>query len=119
MIGGKNSIKIRLITIAEKDQKLAQLAKIAETRRINRMNSELHLRLKEDSEALKIAINGDPIRLQNILQTRKDLQRMYQTMPSHLMIENIKQRTFVRRKELDRYIDRQNKLTLKYEHKLV
>lgn len=44
---------------------------------------------------------------------------MYQSMPMHLMIENIKQRTFAKRKELDRYIDRQNKLTSKYENGLV
>lgn len=79
----------------------------------------LRQEVKEDRNNLKTAVFGDIQRTKNILQKHKDLQRLYQTMPAHMIIENMDQRTFVKRKELDRLIDKRNKLTKRYEYELV
>lgn len=75
--------------------------------------------VKEDRKNLKIAVVGDVQRIKNILQKNKELQRLYQKMPVHKIVENIDQRTFIKRKELDRLIDKKNKLTRRYENELV
>lgn len=84
-------------------------------RTIKALNKEVRL----DRENLKVAVVGDRQRKKNILQNHKDLQRLYQHMPSHLIIENIDQRTFVKRKELDRLLDKKKKISKKYETELV
>ena len=103
----------------EKDQTLAALSCAAEIKQKNRLVQNVRKGLIEDRDNLKIAIYGDVQRVKNILQNHKDLQRLYQTMPAHMMIDNIDQRTFVKRKELDRLNDRKDKLTKTYEKKLV
>lgn len=85
----------------------------------NRQIIALRQDVKDNREALKLAVFGDTVRSQNILQNHKDLQRLYQSMPNHMIVENMDQRTFVKRKELDRLISQRNKLTLKYEMELV
>lgn len=104
---------------AEKDQKLAVLARAAEMKRRLRLIKSLRLEVKEDRDALKTAINGDSQRTKNILQNHKDLQRLFQTMPNYMIVENMDHRTFVKRKELDRLICKRNQMTLKYQTELV
>lgn len=41
-------------------------------------------------------------KIQNFLINHRDMQRLYQRMPIHLVVDNINQRTFVMRKERDR-----------------
>lgn len=84
-------------------------------RTLKALNKEVRL----DREHLKVAVIGDSQRKKNILQNHKDLQRLYQHMPCHLIIENIDQRTFVKRKELDRLLDKKKKISQKYETELV
>lgn len=73
----------------------------------------------ESRQKLKIAVYGDVQRVKNILQDHKNLQRLYSHMPAHLMVENIDQRTFVKRKELDRLISKKNQLAKIYAESLV
>lgn len=108
-----------LAMMHDKDQRLAALARTAETKKRLRQIARLRQDVKDDRDMLKVAVFGDTLRTQNLLQNHKNLQRLYQSMPSHLVVENMDQRTFVKRKELDRLIDRKNKLRTKYETKLV
>lgn len=103
----------------EKDQKLAALARSAETKKRLRTIQSIRKENSKDREALKMAIYGDTQRTKNILQNHKDLQRLFQHMPSHMIIENMDQRTFVKRKELDRLVCKRNQLTAKYQYELV
>lgn len=84
-------------------------------RQIKQLRSEV----KDDRDALKNAVHGNSQRTKNILQNHKDLQRLFQTMPNHMIIENMDHRTFVKRKELDRLISKRNQMTLKYQTELV
>lgn len=84
-----------------------------------RLTKELRVELKDDREALKNAVHGDSQRTKNILQNHKDLQRLFQSMPNHMIIDNMDHRTFVKRKELDRLICKRNQMTLKYKTELV
>lgn len=103
----------------EKDQKLAALARSAETKKRLRTIQSIRKENSKDRETLKMAIYGDTQRTKNILQNHKDLQRLFQHMPSHMIIENMDQRTFVKRKELDRLVCKRNQLTAKYQYELV
>lgn len=103
----------------EKDQKLAVLARTAEMKRRVRLIKQLRMEVKDDRDALKSAVYGDSQRTKNILQNHKELQRLFHTMPNHMIIENMDHRTFVKRKELDRLICKRNQMTLKYQTQLV
>lgn len=108
-----------MLLYIEKDQTLAALASTAETKKKMRMIKALRREVKDDRDKLKIAVYGDVQRTKNILQNHKTLQRLYQYMPAHLIIENMDQRSFVKRKELDRLICKRNQLTKRYEYELV
>lgn len=107
------------LSITEKDQKLAVLARTAEMKRRLRLIRSLRLEVREDRDHLKNAVFGNSQRTKNILQNHKDLQRLFQSMPNHMIIENMDHRTFVKRKELDRLICKRNQMTNKYRNELV
>nr|AAX33648.1 Dbuz\CG14609b-PA [Drosophila buzzatii] len=56
--------------------------------------------------------------VRNLLIAYKDMQRLYQKMPIHLVSDNINQRTFVMRKERDRLAYRLSQLKDVYRQKL-
>lgn len=70
-------------------------------------------------DQLKIALFGDLQKTKNVLQNHKDLQRLYKNMAMHEIIENVDQRTFSKRKELDRLVSKRNQLIHKYKQELV
>lgn len=108
-----------LTTLHDKDQKFNNLNRVAETRKRTNQFLVLRQRVKNAREELRTAISGDPVRIQDALNSRKDLQRLFQRMTNEQVMENMKQRTYCKRKELDRMIDRQRKMTEKYETELV
>lgn len=75
--------------------------------------------IKDGRAKLKIGLYGDVQRTKNVLQNHKDLQRLYQNMPASVIVENMDQRTFVKRKELDRLVCKKKQLTEKYEEIIV
>lgn len=50
----------------------------------------------------KILSSDSTQKIQNFLMNHRDMQRLYQRMPIHMVVDNINQRTFVMRKERDR-----------------
>lgn len=50
----------------------------------------------------KILSSDSSQKIQHFLLNHRDMQRLYQRMPIHMVVDNINQRTFVMRKERDR-----------------
>ncbi|XP_037953758.1 uncharacterized protein LOC119683936 [Teleopsis dalmanni] len=77
-------------------------------------------RLKNECRAgranLQRAVNGNFNQIHNIFISHKDMQRLYKSMPEHLVAENINQRTFVLRKERDRLKYRCKNLKVEYKN---
>ncbi|XP_030559434.1 uncharacterized protein LOC115761703 [Drosophila novamexicana] len=90
-----------------------------------------HSRLLVESKRLKTQCADGRIKLKNIssgnnahkirnfLIKHKEMQRLYQKMPIHLIADNINQRTFVLRKERDRLEDRLTGLKMKFKNLLL
>lgn len=98
---------------------MASLRSNADRKRQQRKLQEIRNTIHTNREQLKIALFGDVQRTKNVLQSRKDLQRLYKSMAIHEIVENIDQRTFSKRKELDRMISNRNQLISKYKEELV
>lgn len=65
-----------------------------------------------------VLVGDNVLNIRNFLINHKDMQRLYQKMPVQLVVDNINQRTFVMRKELDRLSHRLEQLKMAYELKL-
>ncbi|XP_034116400.2 uncharacterized protein LOC117576005 [Drosophila albomicans] len=50
----------------------------------------------------KISHGNNAHKIRNLLIKHRDMQRLYQRMPIHMVLDNINQRTFILRKERDR-----------------
>lgn len=50
----------------------------------------------------KISSGNNSHKIRNFLMNHRDMQRLYQRMPIHQIVDNINQRTFILRKERDR-----------------
>ncbi|KAH8417081.1 hypothetical protein KR222_002896 [Zaprionus bogoriensis] len=69
---------------------------LKESKRLKLMCVDGRLKLQ------KISWEHNAHEIRNILSNHKDMQRLYQKMPIHLVVDNINQRTFILRKERDR-----------------
>lgn len=107
------------ILLIEKDQNLTNLKGIADSRKQIKKLRTLRREVKDVRDKLKVALNGDIQRTKNILQNHKELQRLYTHMPPGMIIDNMDQRTFVKRKELDRLLYRKRQLSKEYKTKLM
>ncbi|XP_064550277.1 uncharacterized protein LOC135436568 [Drosophila montana] len=67
----------------------------------------------------KISSGNNAHKIRNMLIKHRDMQRLYQNMPIHLIADNINQRTFVLRKERDRLEARLSVLKPQYKNLLV
>ncbi|XP_064550253.1 uncharacterized protein LOC135436549 [Drosophila montana] len=67
----------------------------------------------------KISSGNNAHKIRNMLIKHRDMQRLYQNMPIHLIADNVNQRTFVLRKERDRLEARLSVLKLQYKNLLV
>ncbi|XP_073819510.1 uncharacterized protein [Musca autumnalis] len=80
----------------------------------------LRIQCRDGRTKLQNVLFGDNVLcVRNFLINHKDMQRLYEKMPVHLVVENINQRTFVMRKERDRLMHRLRQLKSDYELKIV
>lgn len=85
-----------------------------------RENKRLKLQCRDGRTKLQnILVNDNTHKIRNFLINHKDMQRLYQKMPIHLVVDNINQRTFVMRKERDRLEFRLDQLKQHYKEQLV
>ncbi|XP_023176769.1 uncharacterized protein LOC111603419 [Drosophila hydei] len=82
---------------------------LVENKRVKRECADGRLKLQ------KITTGNNAHQIRNFLIMRRDMQRLYQRMPIHLVADNINQRTFVMRKERDRLEARLLQLKHKYK----
>ncbi|XP_005187107.2 uncharacterized protein LOC101888436 [Musca domestica] len=80
----------------------------------------LRLQCRDGRTKLQNVLFGDNVLcVRNFLINHKDMQRLYEKMPVHMVVDNINQRTFVMRKERDRLTHRLRQLKSEYELKIV
>ncbi|EDW55198.1 uncharacterized protein LOC6614216 [Drosophila sechellia] len=92
----------------------------ANRQRYFRENKRLKLQCRDGRTKLQnILINDNTHKIRNFLINHKPLQRLYQKMPIHLVVDNINQRTFVMRKERDRLEFRLDQLKQHYKEQLL
>ncbi|XP_030374535.1 uncharacterized protein LOC115624085 isoform X2 [Scaptodrosophila lebanonensis] len=85
-----------------------------------RENKRLKLQCRDGRAKLqKILIGDNTHKIRNFLINHKDMQRLYQKMPIHMVVDNINQRTFVLRKERDRLEFRLDQLKKHYKDLLL
>ncbi|KAH8278655.1 hypothetical protein KR018_006638 [Drosophila ironensis] len=85
-----------------------------------RENKRLKLQCRDGRTKLQnILVNDNSHKIRNFLINHKDMQRLYQKMPIHLVVDNINQRTFVMRKERDRLEFRLSQLKQHYKEQLL
>ncbi|KAH8417086.1 hypothetical protein KR222_002897, partial [Zaprionus bogoriensis] len=85
-----------------------------ESKRLKTMCIDGRLKLQKFSTGNN-AIN----KIRSMLSNHRGMQRLYQSMPIHLVADNINQRTFVLRKERDRLICRLNQMKAEYKSLLL
>ncbi|XP_030559272.1 uncharacterized protein LOC115761611 [Drosophila novamexicana] len=71
------------------------------------------------TKLLNIVTGDNTHNIRNLLIKHRDMQRLYQRMPIHLVVDNINQRTFVLRKERDRLECRLGQLKSRYRKMLI
>ncbi|KAH8344362.1 hypothetical protein KR084_010180 [Drosophila pseudotakahashii] len=92
----------------------------ANRQRYFRENKRLKLQCRDGRTKLQnILVNDNTHKIRNFLINHKDMQRLYQKMPIHLVVDNINQRTFVMRKERDRLEFRLDQLKQHYKEQLL
>lgn len=94
----------------------------AKTDRRRLMQEREHLRsvCADGRTKLKnVSYGNNAHAIRNILSKHRDMQRLYQRMPIHLIVDNINQRTFILRKERDRLDCRLSKLKYEFKNLLV
>ncbi|XP_001359747.1 uncharacterized protein [Drosophila pseudoobscura] len=85
-----------------------------------RENKRLKMQCRDGRTKLQnILTNDNTHKIRNFLINHKDMQRLYQKMPIHLVVDNINQRTFVMRKERDRLEFRLDQLKKHYRDLLL
>ncbi|XP_055851175.1 uncharacterized protein LOC129915587 [Episyrphus balteatus] len=89
-------------------------------KRYLRENRSLRQQCRDGRVKLQMALHTtNSKKIRNYLMNYKDMQRLYHSMPIHMVEDNINQKTFVLRKERDRLKNRLNQLVVGYEEKLV
>ncbi|KAH8248302.1 hypothetical protein KR038_010540 [Drosophila bunnanda] len=92
----------------------------ANRQRYFRENKRLKLQCRDGRTKLQnVLVNDNTHKIRNFLINHKDMQRLYQKMPIHLVVDNINQRTFVMRKERDRLEFRLDQLKQQYKEQLL
>ncbi|EDW14140.2 uncharacterized protein LOC6572572 [Drosophila mojavensis] len=82
-------------------------------------SKRLKSQCRDGGAKLRNIISADnTVAVRNLLIAYKDMQRLYQKMPIHLVADSINQRTFVLRKERDRLEYRLSQLKVDYRRKL-
>ncbi|XP_062559331.1 uncharacterized protein LOC134224103 [Armigeres subalbatus] len=117
--GDKMIQYVGIAKIYDRDRKLQTLKTIMArknkqqyTRRVNKM-------LKDDTGYLHVANVGDVQRIKNIFQGHFEIQRAYHPLMIENIVEKIDQRTFAKRKALDRLVHRLKTLSDSYEKELI
>lgn len=83
-------------------------------------NKSLRKQCRDGRIKLKMALHTtNSKKIRNYLMNYKDMQRLYNSMPIHLVVDNINQKTFVLRKERDRLRYKLNQLVGIYEERLI
>ncbi|XP_055908794.1 uncharacterized protein LOC129943400 [Eupeodes corollae] len=83
-------------------------------------NRSLKQQCRDGRIKLQMALHAtNSKKIRNYLMNYRDMQRLYNAMPIHLVVDNINQRTFVLRKENDRLKNKLNQIALAYEDKLI
>ncbi|EDV93398.1 uncharacterized protein LOC6564419 [Drosophila grimshawi] len=83
-------------------------------------SKKLKLQCRDGRAKLQNILTGNNShRIRNFLINHKDMQRLYQRMPIHLVVDNINQRTFTMRKERDRLECRLGQLKHRYRELLL
>ncbi|EDW59505.1 uncharacterized protein [Drosophila virilis] len=83
-------------------------------------SKRLKLQCRDGRSKLQKILTGDNThKIRNFLTNHRDMQRLYQRMPIHLVVDNINQRTFVLRKERDRLECRLVQLKSRYRDMLM
>lgn len=109
-----------MVSVLEKHHQFQKHEKKTLYNKLRRKSQRLRQECKDGNTKLKTALyDNNTKQLRNLLINHRDMQRLYQRMPSYLVVENIDQRTFVMKKERDRLRSRLNQLTSKYNEKLV
>lgn len=109
-----------MVSVLEKHHQFQKHEKKTLYNKLRKKSHRLRQECKDGKTKLKTALyDSNTKQLRNLLINHRDMQRLYQRMPSHLVVENIDQRTFVMKKERDRLRSRLNQLTSKYNEKLV
>ncbi|EDV41806.2 uncharacterized protein Dana_GF17661 [Drosophila ananassae] len=85
-----------------------------------RQKKSLTIQCRDGRVKLQNVLVGDNAqKIRNYLINHRDMQRLYQKMPIHLVVDNINQRTFVMRKEKDRLEYRLCQLKKHYKEQLL
>lgn len=92
----------------------------ANRQRYFRESKRLKLQCRDGRVKLQNILTGDNThKIRNFLIKHRDMQRLYQRMPIHQVVDNINQRTFVLRKERDRLEFRLDQRKHEYRELLV
>ncbi|XP_034116398.1 uncharacterized protein LOC117576003 isoform X1 [Drosophila albomicans] len=83
------------------------------SRRLKMMCTDGRIKLQ------KISTGNNAHKIRNLLIKHRDMQRLYQKMPIHMVADNINQRTFVLRKERDRLLFRLEQMKKEYKNLLL
>ncbi|XP_017104560.2 uncharacterized protein [Drosophila bipectinata] len=92
----------------------------ADRQKNQRLKRRLNIQCRDGNLKLQNVLVGDNAQMiRNYLINHRDMQRLYQKMPIHLVVDNINQRTFVMRKERDRLEFRLSQLKKQYKDQLL
>ncbi|XP_032593175.1 uncharacterized protein LOC116805431 [Drosophila grimshawi] len=111
--GGMTDLLTRNLIFKRYDTKANRLNYVKESKK-------LKLQCRDGRAKLQNILTDDNThRIRNFLINHKDMQRLYQRMPIHLVADNINQRTFTMRKERDRLECRLGQLKHQYRKMLI
>ncbi|BFF89572.1 uncharacterized protein DMAD_08305 [Drosophila madeirensis] len=110
---GMTDLLARRLVFKSHESKANRLRYFRENKRLKRQCRDGRTKLQN------ILTNDNTHKIRNFLINHKDMQRLYQKMPIHLVVDNINQRTFVMRKERDRLEFRLDQLKKHYRDLLL
>ncbi|XP_029732991.2 uncharacterized protein LOC109406264 [Aedes albopictus] len=117
--GDKMIQYVGITKIYDRDRKLQGLKTIMARKHKQQYTRRVNKLLKDDTGYLHVANVGDAQRIKNIFQGHYEMQKAYHPLMIENIVEKIDQRTFAKRKALDRLVHRYKTLTDSYEKELI
>ncbi|XP_032593173.1 uncharacterized protein LOC116805430 [Drosophila grimshawi] len=111
--GGMTELLRRRVIYKRHETNANRLQLLVESKRLRNQCADGRTKLQ------KISQGNNTHKIRNFLIRHKDMQRLYQKMPIHQVVDNINQRTFTMRKERDRLELRLDQLKHTYKELLL